>query len=265
MKIIVSHDVDHLYWSEHWKDTFIPGLIRRTLLEWSKNSITFSEVKRRLNFNETLNQLESLADFNSKYNVKATFFFGMRKGLNLSYHYKRTLPYIKMLNARGFHVGLHGQAVDKVEEFELEKRNFFKLTGNDPHGIRNHYLRLNDRTLSLMAKYGYLYDSTDYGLKPPYKIGELWEFPIQSMDGRELKEFEKSSGYRNMLDYTIMKLTKAQKNDLPFFVINFHDIYFNEGYPKFYYWYKDLITCLVKDGHVFVNFEEAITELNGQG
>lgn len=263
MKIIVSHDVDHLNWSEHWKDTFIPGLFRRTFLEWRQNKISIGDIKKRFNLTSSLNQLESLSDFNIKNNVKATFFFGMSKGLNLSYNFQNALPFINMLMGRGFKIGLHGQSINKETEFLIEKNRFKALTGSYPEGIRNHYLRIDEMTHLLMNKSGYKYDSTDYGFNSPYRVGDLWEFPIQSMDGWEYKELKESGADWSLLDYTKSKIAIALEKQLPFYVINFHDIYFSQGYPLYYNWYVDLITYLNHEGFAFVNFDDAINELNG--
>ena len=62
MKIIVSHDVDHLYGSDHYKDLIYPKLWVRETLSFLKRNITFSQWWRRLLgvFSRERNYIEQL-------------------------------------------------------------------------------------------------------------------------------------------------------------------------------------------------------------
>ncbi len=259
MKIIISHDVDHLRMGEHLKDTFLGGSILRTAKGLLKSSISFSQAMKR--FSLELNRVKELHEFNAQYGVRETFFFGMRKGLNLSYEYNDAFPLIKYLLDNDVLVGLHGMGYNSIELLKEERDRIASvLPVNYPLGIRNHYLRKDANTLSIMDKLGFVFDSTDYHLVAPHKVGNMWEIPISVMDAGFI------SHYKNDMDLlkqqTAAKLNEAMQLSLPFFVINFHDAYFNEGYPDFHKWYTWLVPYLKERDFRFINFSEAIKELN---
>jgi len=134
------------------------------------------------------------------------------------------------------------------------------LPGNYPIGIRNHYLRKDAETLTMMSRLGFVYDSTEYSLESPRRLNNMWEIPISIMDAGFL------SNYRNDLNQlqkkTMQKIDDATKMNLPFFVINFHDIFFSDGYQDFRNWYKWLIKYFFDNGYQFINFREAVSTLN---
>lgn len=259
MKIIISHDVDHLVLAEHLADTFLPGSLLRTFKGMVKGSINPIQGLKR--FSYKLNRVKELHEFNAQHGVHETFFFGMRKGLNLSYDHKEAFPLISYLLEQNVLVGLHGMGYNSLELLKEERDRISSiLPENYPLGIRNHYLRKDDRTLSIMDQLGFRFDSTNYEIVEPVKIGNMWEIPISIMDAGFL------SHYKNDLDTlkqrTTAKLNEALKLSVPFFVINFHDIFFNSGYPDYLKWYTWLIPYLQEREFEFINFSEAVNELN---
>ena len=84
---------------------------------------------------------------------------------------------------------INGSSAVDFKEFEnFEKINaeytlFKSISKQATFGTRMHYIRKNEQTFSNMAKAGYCFDSSEMSFKAPYKIGQMWEFPFQIMDG----------------------------------------------------------------------------------
>lgn len=257
MKIILSHDVDHLYSLEHRKDLFWVGLVKRSLASLISSKISASEFIYRVNPIQRLERIDEVLDFGKRYNALPTFFFATRKGLSLSYDNNESVKFIKRLQGQNIPVGLHGMAYNDFKLMKEEVDMFTDMTGLKPVGIRNHYLRRDDSTLNLMDKLGYSFDSTEYIISNPYKIGNMWEIPISLMDvtlGIDSSKKQKQSK-------TLEIYNKALDKKINYFVINFHDLYFSESYKSMKNWYEWLVTFL-SDKHEFIDFKTAISELN---
>ena len=108
VKIILSHDVDHLFLTEHWKDRFIPVLIFKSLKSLLKGDLSFKGFLKR--FNHRLHRIPELIEFNKSHGAPTNFFFGMDNGLSLSYNYKKAAPLIQSLQKDGHFIGTHGMA-----------------------------------------------------------------------------------------------------------------------------------------------------------
>jgi len=260
MDIIVSHDVDHLYLSEHLTDTYIPGLLLRSIKGVVKGGISPRKLPGR--FSSKLNRVKELRAFNKSFGIKETYFFGMRKGLNLSYHYTAAKPYIEfLLKEEGVLVGLHGMGYNNKELLKEEKERLESfLPAGYQLGIRNHYLRKDKNTLHFMSELGFAFDSTEYHLEQPRKIGEMWEIPISVMDAGFIGLYK--NDFEVIKQKSLRMLQEAEEKNLPYFVINFHDAYFNEAYPDYKNWYEWFIAYLHEKQYRFVNFLDAKNKLN---
>jgi len=250
MKIIVSHDVDHLYLSEHWKDRFLPGLMIRTVKDLRSGNV---QIKGAINrFSYRLNRIRELVEFNENIGVTSNFFFGMANGLGLSYHSEKARPFIEHLVSKNIFVGLHGMAYDNKEALLNESKLLEEILGYKPEGIRNHYLRQSESTKRIMAEVGFKFDSTDRGLINPSMIDGIYSFPISIMDVDVIKP---GCHYNKIWEDTLSIVQNAKLNSLECFVINFHDVYFSSvAYPIHYKWYINLIKYLKSEGCEFGNF-----------
>lgn len=157
MKVIISHDVDHITIFEHLtKDLIIPKFILRSSLELLWKNINFREYLLR--FNDILknkwNNIEKLMDFDEKMGIPSTFFVGVNNGLGMSYNLEQSEFWIRRIKERGFDVGVHGIAFDNFDEMQKEYLTFKELSGMDSFGIRMHYLRVGDETLKNLSKFG---------------------------------------------------------------------------------------------------------------
>lgn len=101
---------------------------------------------------------------------------------------------IKKISQKKFNVGLHGIAFDNFKDIKNEYNIFKKISKLDDFGIRMHYLRNNDNTLKYLSNTGYIFDSTLFKFQNPFKIGNLWKFPLHIMDSYL---FHKNSRWQN--------------------------------------------------------------------
>jgi hypothetical protein len=121
VKIIVSHDVDHLFWSEHlFRDLYIKTFAAR---------INFWSDKR-------INRLDELMAYERSMNIPATYFFVMRRGLGVAYHVSKAKPVIEKVSVNGFNVGVHGMAYNDLKTMREEFDEFKKISGLDKFGVR---------------------------------------------------------------------------------------------------------------------------------
>lgn len=265
MKVIISHDVDHLYPSDHLKDLFFPKFWVRSAIQLFKGEIHFSTFLNRLMyvFNKRINRIPELCEFDMANDVKATYFFGMTNALGMSYKKEKALPWIQYVTERGFDAGVHGCDYQNSNKIQQEHDDFLNLSGIKHFGIRNHYVRYDDDTFRKMNEAGYLFDTTEFNkekptYKKPYKVGDMWEFPLAIMEGyvvhHDLTEAKKT--VTELIQNTI-----SEGGD--YLTILFHDSFYNEKcYPvekAFYEW----LICFIKSLKLeFVSFKEAIKELD---
>ena len=262
MKIIVSHDVDHLNWSEHVvKDFFIWKYILRNLLYLLRGEIHIDVFSKRVRImsNDRYNRLPELCRFNKEHNIPATFFLAMNNALGLSYSRSAAAKAIDFLHREGFATGVHGIAYDCYEEMKKEYVDFSKLASTR-FGIRNHYLRIAGATLNYQNKLGYLYGSTTYAIENPKRIGSMWEIPISVMDAYVARPNELDLARMQMR--TMQLLDEAIRKNIPFFVVNFHAVLYDKATIEYKQWYEWLMKHFIDEGYEFTSFQEAVKELD---
>ena len=265
MNIIISHDVDHLFGSDHWLRDFIyPKLWLRSLWSALKKNITWKECFLRIYscFQKERHRLRQVLEFDKKNGVPSTFFFGMNHGLGMSYYPHEAKQIILDVYNKGFEVGVHGIAFDNQNEMEKEYEVFKYLTGIIPSGIRMHYVRFDEKTFFLENKIGYEYDSTEFDkeqngtIKPPYQVGKMWEFPLTIMDVYLSQCFEKAK------NETINRLEECRKQKLEYVSILFHDYQFDDAYLDMKQWYCWLINYINSSKtDSFISYKDAIRKL----
>lgn len=265
MKVIISHDVDHLFGRDHWfRDLIYPKLWVRSSIQLFKHSITAREWYLRCTscFRKNRHCLSELMSFDSSHGVPSTFFFGMSNGLGMSYKRNEAKPVILDVHNSGFAVGVHGINYSDPELIRSEKTSFVDLVGFEPCGIRMHYVRFNDMTFENLAEAGYVFDSTEFDkkncgtLKNPYAVGKMWEFPLTIMDGYLPQSFDGAK------EKTLSILDECKKKDLQYICILFHDYQFCDDYTDIRNWYVWLIEYLQSSSdYSFISYENAIKEL----
>lgn len=263
MKVIVSHDVDHLYRSDHYRDLIYPKLWVRSTLELVKREYPFKEwVHRMLSpFHKIRHHIFEVMQYDKEHNIPSSFFFGMDSGLGMSYDCTSAEKVIREVAAGGFDVGVHGISFDDDLKMKSEYDKFSNIVGKKDFGIRMHYVRFSEDTFYKLDKCGYLFDSTEFDkakgflLKNPYKIGEMWEFPLVIMDGYLSNKLEDKK--RKTLDI----IQAAEEVDLKYLTILFHDACFSKAYATERDWYKWIVRLLIDRGYEFISYREAIHEL----
>lgn len=266
MKIIVSHDVDHLYASDHYlKDLIIPKLWVKSFLHLCRGKISLRVFLYRLSivFRNRMTRIPEIMKFDKAHNIPSIFFFGMDNLLGMSYRPKKAVPYIKLVLENGFDAGVHGCEYKNQSKIKTERELFLALSRMENFGVRNHYVRFDEQTFEKMAAAGYLFDSTYFNkteteLKAPYKVGGMWEFPLHIMDGYVCKP----GGLEKGLEKTFAIVEEAEAMGMPYCTILFHDNQFDERYdPTLMDWYVKTIEWLEEKGYEFISYRDAIKEL----
>ena len=266
MKIIISHDVDHINVRDHiFKDLILEKMFFRSILQILSGKISWQTCFNRMTmiFRRRMNRIVEVMEYDRRNRIPSTFFFGMRNGLGMSYSQEKAAIYIEMVKRNGFCVGVHG--VDyKSQDKICEEHDLFKnISGLESFGIRNHYVRFDDETFSKMDRAGYCYDTTFFNKKKteflnPYKIGNMWEFPLHIMDGYVCEQGKLKEGLEN----TYKIIDEAEKRDVKFLTILFHDYQFDDGFdPQLKKWYINTIEYCKARGYEFVSYHDAIEEL----
>ncbi|MDA8156631.1 MAG: hypothetical protein M0Z52_09310 [Actinomycetota bacterium] len=265
MKIILSHDVDHISVWEHRKDMLIPKHIMRSAIEFSLNFITFSEVVKRLNdiIKNKWNNLDELIKYDKANDIPSTFFFGVRNGMLLTYPLSDVNYWATKVFREGLNAGVHGISFDDLTEIRKEYNSFAEITKKNKIGIRMHYLRSNKKTLANLAEAGYQFDSSLPILRAPFKISNLWEFPLHIMDGNILSRngHWQDQTLEQAKIHTEKIISKGLKLDLKYLTILFHDRYFSDSFITWKKWYMWTIEYLQLNRFEFISFDDAVLEL----
>ncbi len=269
MKIIVSHDVDHLYREDHYKDLYFLKLCVRSMINYLKKECSLKECFLRIRsiFSKKIHRINEVMEFDYDNGVSSTFFFGMKNGLGMNYNLVNAKDNIENVVKHGFDVGVHGINYEQYEEMKREYDIFneiVKKIGVDIFGIRMHYVRFNKKTFSYLNECGYSFDTTEfdkekgYLIKAPYKIGDMWEFPLNLMDAylpTSLEDKQKKS---------LEILNRARKAGVEYFTILFHDSQYDKAYSSMYEWYRWLIGYLKEhEEYEFISYRDALKELAG--
>ncbi len=263
MKIIISHDVDHLYNTDHFKDLYYPKLWVRSCLEFLKREISLKEwwLRFATPFKRRMHRIDELMLFDQEHGIPSTFFFGMANGLGMSYTQQTATPVIELARSLGFDVGVHGIAYTDHDTMKKEHDDLAALIGARDFGIRMHYVRYDNSTFGKLSDIGYTFDTSEfdkakgYTLKSPYKIGDMWEFPLCIMD--TYLPYDLDDAKRVTLDVLI----KAEHVGIEYLNILFHDVHFDLAYATYRDWYMWLIRMLIEREHVFVSYKQAIEDL----
>jgi hypothetical protein len=263
MNAIISHDIDHItVWEHLFRDTIIPKYMVRMHIELLKGKISMREYTLRWSdfFKNKWQNIDELITFNNIYGVPSSFFIAVNKGVGLNYSNEAAQLWIDQMKNRKCEIGLHGIAYSNPAIMREEHDLFLKMTGDSSCGIRMHYVRNTDKTYTTLSDLGYRYDSTEHAFKDPYKIGSMWEFPFQIMDGWVI---ENSKSWQSMnlagaKENTLRLIEKAQENKLEFLGIDFHDRYFSHSFSTWLSWYMWLVDHLKASGINFLNFSQAI-------
>lgn len=264
MKIIVSHDVDHLCWGEHWlRDTYIPRYLVRQACNRLRGRLSpeLWRLRQTAPFRaRPLHNLDELVRFDREQAVPATYFVGVRRGLGMSYGAAAARSVVAWMRAQGCAVGVHGVAFRDAVGVRREREAFAALLPPATRfGVRNHYLRSGERTLALQAAAGYLFDSTQAAAGPPYAAHGIAEFPVSLMDTDLIRE-DSSQRLPELQAATEQLVGAAECAGWSHFTLIYHDVYHCARYPLHRSWYEWLIPWL-RVRFVFEDFATAAQRL----
>lgn len=267
MKVIISHDVDHIEAREHWTDAIIPKFVVRTLIESATSSVTMQEMGFR--FQETFitgkwQNIHELMRFDRTHNVKSTFFVGVNKGLGLSYTREQASFWIKKIIENGFDVGLHANKYAEKAGIQSEYDLFKKLSNLHQFGVRTHYLQMAESTLHDFNSVGFTYDTSLYGIQGSFRVGEMYEFPLHIMDTRVFYSHSRlyPIKFNQAQEFTKQVIEQVMKQNVPFLTILFHDRYYSRAFLSWKDWYEWVVEYLIENDIQFVNYRDAISEIN---
>lgn len=269
MKAIISHDIDHLTVWEHTTDLILPKFVVRANMELVMGKISINEYALRIGdfFKNKWQRIDEVIAFNESMGVPSSFFIGVNNGLGLSYPLKEAAYWIDKVTRQRIEIGVHGINYDSLEGIKKEYDDFKSAsTAITSFGMRMHYVRKNEHTLHYIEQCGYLYDSTENAFKNPYKIGNMWEFPFQIMDGWVIDKDKRwqSQNLEQAKNNTLALIDRASKENLEYLGVIFHDRYFCDSFKTWKNWYIWLVEYLKDNKIEFVNFHQAIHHLENK-
>lgn len=264
MKIIVSHDVDHLSSYEHARDLVVPKYVARALLEVGKGRIGGREFAIRMS--ETAggrwNHLHALAEWDAAQGIRSTFFFAVAKGMGLTYRPQAARPLVDAVRAAGHDVAIHGIERGDVTALRAERLAFETAYGLQCRGMRMHYLHPDASLLARLAEAGYAWDSSLRGDGPVHDVGPLQAFPVHLMDGDIMLAGRRHQGVDSAtaLERTQRLLLHLAETGVDYASLLFHDRYFSEGHRSWRDWYCGTLAWARAQGFGFCSYEEALAE-----
>lgn len=265
MKIIVSHDVDHVSSYEHLSDWIIPKYIGRAGVELLKGSIGSGQFATRMF--ETLtgrwNFIRELAAFDSEIGIRSTFFFAVGHGMGLTYKSEAARKLLDIVVAEGHDVGIHGIARDTSANILDERLRFESIYGRPCNGQRMHYLHTDPSLLKSLSKAGFIYDSSFRGDGLVHKNFGLWSFPVHLMDGDVMfrgKRYQTVSA-RDAIYATQNRIETLGKAGVNYLSLLFHDRYYSLGHAAWREWYQEILRWAIRQRIDFCSYEEAVKEL----
>ena len=268
MKIIVSHDVDHITAREHSKDFIIPKFALRALIEYGLGFISGREVKDRFLslITNQWNHIEDLMVFDRLNGIPSTFFIGMHTGRYLSYGKDVAQDWIIKIRKQGFDAGVHGIDYDDLKIMTEEHREFKQMSGLNAFGIRMHYLKMTSNTIALLDNIGYAFDSTEMAMRNPYKVGHMWEFPVHIMDSNILRSDRpwQSRNLEQAQQETERCISQALDMGISYFTLLFHDHYFCDEFQTWKHWYVWFVDYCKENAMDFVSYRDACSALDMQ-
>ena len=266
MKIIVSHDIDHITAWEH-KNMIIPKHIVRSSIELLTSTLTFKEYSLRIKelIENKWHNIEEIMSFNKRHHIPATFFIGMDNGLGLDYSFRNAEIWTKKIYQNGFDIGVHGIAYESQDKMKEEYEKMKELLNSSAFGIRMHYLRNSTNTQIQLEKCGYLFDTTLRKDINPYKLSTMYEFPLHIMDGDIMypeNERWMTMGIDELKELTIQRVNILKNTNIEYMTFLFHDRYFNNSFSIWKEWYMWSINYFESLGMPFISYSQAIKELD---
>jgi hypothetical protein len=266
MKVIISHDIDHISVTEHLlRDFYIPKSILKKHIQLFMGDIKFNTYLSRWKdlFQNKLNNIKDLIEFDKENKIPSTFFIGMSNRLSLNYKIEEAKKWIEYIEKNGFVTGVHGIDFQNYENMQKEFKAFKLITSQKEFGIRMHYLRSDLNTRKILSKLGYSYESSIYQTRSAFSDERITCFPIHIMDSYLMTQCKYSKDqFIKIKEITKMRIEILFKFKINFLSIILHDVYFSKSYPLIYEWYIWLIGYLKERDIELTNYHQAVNEHN---
>ena len=272
MRVIISHDVDHIRPWEHRTDLIVPKYIARFGIEWFLGYTRWREVKLAVQslWTGSWQHIEELMDFDEAHGVPSTFFVAVANGRKLCYALTDAKEWIARIRNRGFDVGLHGIEFKSAEMVREELTLFREIATPDILGVRMHDIGTTGRDVQLsrsdilmLKDVGYSYSTTTFSEDGPWSSADFWEFPVHLMDGHvfEFGRPWKSRTLDQGKTATVRLLEAASERGVSFFSLLFHDGHFCDYHRDYRDWYVWVIDYLKDMGYPLCSYRDALREL----
>lgn len=274
MKVIISHDVDHLSAREHARDLIVPKFVARFGIEWLLGYAKWREVglAAKALWTDHWQHIEEVMDFDEGHSVPSTFFVAVENGRKLCYALTDAKEWITRIRNRGFDVGVHGIEYKSLDKLHAELSRFREIAGQDSVGVRFHNIgfspssvQLSDSDVLNLKRVGYSFSSTTFDDAGPWASDAFWEFPIHLMDGHVFRVGRpwKNRTLEQMKESTVGRLRDAAARGVSYFSLLFHDGYFCDYFRDCKEWYMWLVEFVRAAGYQLCSYRHALDELNG--
>jgi hypothetical protein len=237
---LLSHDVDRISFYHPFRVLYkIRQLLGLAPLNYSRGKtarLFFKGIFFNLNpFRKTDPwwNFDWMIDLEKRLGIRSTFFFLKQEdrfdNSLYKFHFKKIKHLIKKLKEDGFEVGLHGtmrSAADK-DNMHKQKDDLSKVLGEEPVGIRQHYLRFfHPKTFKVQESAGLVYDtSLGFAEYDGYRNGyclpfhpydfeadqmmKIWEIPLVMMEVSVLQY--RKEGFEALRSSVFHYISEAQK------------------------------------------------------
>jgi peptidoglycan/xylan/chitin deacetylase (PgdA/CDA1 family) len=155
--IVLTHDVDHVYFSIEKKVRYAIRTI---------GARKWSHIKHLLHtpcsMHNPLLNTQKIIDLENRYGATSTFFVMAATDEDSRYDVADTKELLQFLISHNREVGLHASytSYTNSEQIKTEKARLEAVLGVPVVGIRQHYLRFNRSTWQAQAAAGFQYDAT---------------------------------------------------------------------------------------------------------
>jgi len=253
-ELILTHDVDHLYFYKNSKQLI--KMILGDILKRKNFTLAFHRIKeyilvKTLKRKDPFDTFELFMDISEKVGLKSRFYF-MSGGLtkydnNYKIDEKKSLELIEYIKDRGHYIGIHPSynAYNNFEQFKKEKELLERVTQEKIIEGREHYLRFEvPTTWQIWEDNGMKIDSTcGYADYPGFRCGTGDEFSVFNILTRkklQLKERPLVVMDCSLFDYNdftpdeAYQLIKKMKEKTSMFTILWHNSYlkYNDFYER---------------------------------
>ena len=165
MKVIVTHDVDHWYLTDHLrKDLFLQKFLAKHVLYLIRGQLSWKTFNNRISLltNNRMERLEELLAYDLSLGALPQVFVGYSNGLSLSYSEATAAKISQSLSQAGVSSFPHGIEYTDMRKMSRERNLWLNAAQAGPEkisGIRMHYLRHSEETYRIYAKLGYNFAS----------------------------------------------------------------------------------------------------------